>query len=121
MTKKCPKFAHITPILAELHWLPIKQRIIFKVLVLVYKPLNDLPPSYIKSLITPYTPACSLCSFNKKLLLEPIYNNEAYGARAFLNFAPRVYNRLPSHVHLAPTLESFKNRLKTHLFTQAFS
>ena len=117
LTSKCPKFAHITPILIELHWLPVQQRILFKVLVLVYKALHDLAPPYIKSLITLYSPARSLRSSSKQLLVEPRFGNVSYGARAFSVFAPRAYNKLPLHIRQAPTLETFKSRLKTHLFS----
>ena len=41
------KFQHITPVLCELHWLPIQYRIIFKILLLVYKSLNGTSPSYL--------------------------------------------------------------------------
>jgi hypothetical protein len=48
---------HITPILKELHWLPIEQRIEFKILVVTYKALKGLAPQYITGLLTPYTPS----------------------------------------------------------------
>ena len=41
------RFDHITPILFKLHWLPLGYRIHFKILLLVYKCLNGLAPSYI--------------------------------------------------------------------------
>ena len=50
------KYKHITPVLIKLHWLPIKFRIQFKVLLLVYKALNGLAPKYIKELLVPYKP-----------------------------------------------------------------
>ena len=46
------KSAHITPILAQLHWLPVHYRIHFKVLLLTYKTLNGQSPSYLSDLIT---------------------------------------------------------------------
>ena len=46
------RFDHITPILFELHWLPIKYRINFKILVIKYKALHGLAPNYITELIT---------------------------------------------------------------------
>ena len=46
-----PKSAHVTPLLRELHWLPIRQRIEFKMLVIVYKALNGQAPSYIIELL----------------------------------------------------------------------
>ena len=47
------KSEHITPILFKLHWLPVEFRIIFKVLLLVYKGLNSLAPGYISEML-PY-------------------------------------------------------------------
>ena len=41
-----PRFVHVTPILRELHWLHIRQRIVFKILILVYKALNGQAPYY---------------------------------------------------------------------------
>jgi len=38
---------HITPVLRQLHWLPVRQRIEFKMAILVYKALNDLSPQYL--------------------------------------------------------------------------
>ena len=40
------KFDHITPVLKQLHWLPVRYRIVFKILLLVYKALNGTAPSY---------------------------------------------------------------------------
>ncbi len=38
---------HITPFLQSLHWLPVRYRVDFKILLIVYKSLNDMAPSYI--------------------------------------------------------------------------
>ena len=46
-----PKYSHITPVLYELHWLPVQARIQFKVLLFAFKAIHDLAPSYIKDLI----------------------------------------------------------------------
>lgn len=50
------KSAHKTPILAELHWLPVQYRIQFKVLILTYKAFNGQSPSYLSNLITIHKP-----------------------------------------------------------------
>ena len=63
------KFEHITPVLIKL--LPIKFRIQFKVLLLVYKALNGLAPKYIKELLVSYKPRRHLRSEAKGLLDEP--------------------------------------------------
>ncbi len=48
------KYDHITPILQSLHWLPIKFRISYKILLLAYKALNGLAPAYLTSLLSRY-------------------------------------------------------------------
>ena len=49
MRKK--KFDRITPILTEFHWLPVRKRIQFKILLLTFKALHNQSPGYISSLI----------------------------------------------------------------------
>ncbi|KAF7248027.1 Peroxisomal acyl-coenzyme A oxidase 3 [Varanus komodoensis] len=63
--------AHITPVLCQLHWLPIEVWAQFKVLVITYKDLNGLGPGYLKELLHPYVPSCPLRSAAEALLQEP--------------------------------------------------
>ncbi len=65
------KYDHITPILQSLHWLPIKFRINYKILLLTYKALNGLAPAYLTSLLSRYYPTHSLRSQNSGLLVVP--------------------------------------------------
>ena len=53
---KSKKFDHVTPLFRQLHWLPISKRITFKVLLLVYKSLNDMGPIYLRDLLIYYKP-----------------------------------------------------------------
>ena len=53
---------HITPVLFKLHWLPVRYRIEFKLLVLVYQAVHHLGPAYLTSLVTPYAPTRALRS-----------------------------------------------------------
>ena len=41
------KYDHITPVLSALHWLPVRQRIIYKVALLMYKCVHSLAPLYL--------------------------------------------------------------------------
>ena len=45
------KFCHITPVLNQLHWLPVSFRINCKILLLTYKAIHELAPSYINDLV----------------------------------------------------------------------
>ena len=56
------KYDHITPVLVDLHWLPVKQRIDFKILLLTYKALNGLAPAYLREQLVPYSPTRTLRS-----------------------------------------------------------
>ncbi|KAF7251615.1 Ena/VASP-like protein [Varanus komodoensis] len=63
--------SYITPVLCQLHWLPIEVRAQFKVLVMTYKTLNGLGPGYLKERLRPYMPSCPLRSATDALLREP--------------------------------------------------
>lgn len=52
-------------------------------------------------------------------LMEPRFYKEA-GRRAFVNCAPRLYNAIPANIKMAETVDVFKKRLKTYLFTEAY-
>ena len=67
------KSCHITPILKELHWLPVSQRIVFKRMLIVHKCFNNnnIAPIYISELLKIYTPSRNLRSSNMSLLKEP--------------------------------------------------
>ncbi|MEJ4599689.1 hypothetical protein SJ928_14005 [Enterococcus faecium] len=112
---------HISPVLASLHWLPVKFRIEFKILLLTYKALNDKAPIYVKNLIVPYCPSRTLRSLNARLLAVPRVCRSRKGGRAFSYQAPLLWNQLPTSVREADSLSTFKARVKTFLFDKAFS
>ena len=111
---------HITPVLFSLHWLPARQRIEFKLLLLVYRAVYYLCPVYLSSLVIPYTPTRTLRSVDQHLLTIPRYHLERYGRRAFSVAGPTLWNALPPAVRQANSIAVFKSLLKTHLFREAF-
>ncbi len=113
------KYDHITLILQSLHWLPIKFRISYKILLLAYKALNDLAPVYLTNLLSRYNPTRSLRSQNSGLLVVPRIAKSTKGGRTFSYLAPKLWNSLPDNVRGSDT-SLFKSRLKTYLFSQAF-
>ncbi|XP_067305621.1 uncharacterized protein, partial [Pseudorasbora parva] len=115
------KYDHISPVLSTLHWLPIKHRIHFKILLITYKALNSLAPRYLSELLTHYTPSRRLRSQNSGQLIIPRISKSTAGGRSFSYLAPKLWNSLPSIVREADTLCQFKSRLKTHLFTMAYT
>ena len=105
---KTKRFEHITPVLASLHWLPIKLSHWFKVLLITFKALNGLAPPYLKDLLHPYIPA-ELLSQNAGLLIVP-----RVGCTLGCLFRePHSFNNLPSDIRGADSLSIFKSRLKS--------
>ena len=115
------KFCHITPLLKELHWLPVKARIEYKILLFTYKSLNKLAPEYLSSLISYYQPTRSLRSANSKSLVIPKTKLSSMGDRAFSVFAPKAWKNLDNSTKDATSLNIFKKSLKTYLFSKYFT
>ena len=114
------RWQHITPTLKRLHWLPVKFRINFKLLLLTYKALHALAPRYLSDLLEDHAPERNLRSADKELLTIPTGTKRTHGDRAFSVAAPTLWNSLPLAIRQSQTLDSFKSALKRHLFTEAF-
>ncbi|KAI5098689.1 hypothetical protein C0J45_10828, partial [Silurus meridionalis] len=104
----------------SLHWLPIKSRIDYKILLLTYKALNGLAPQYLSELLYQYDPPRLLRSKGAGYLLVPQIKKTTAGGRSFSYKAPQLWNSLPTRVRDSDTVSVFKSRLKTYLFSQAF-
>ena len=106
---------HIQPVLQKLHWLPVSQRITYKIALLTFKALLYKEPSYLFELLTPYQPTCSLRSSNLQLLSVPV-TKPSSGKKPFTFAAPTVWNSLPLHLRLSSSVHSFRSQLKTHIY-----
>ena len=112
----------ITPILIDLHWLPIKARIIYKICVMTYQAIKFEKPKYMRELLRGFQLQTSMFlrhSADPHRLDEPRSNLEI-GTRGFMRCAPRLYNRLPEDIKSSENQEIFKKRLKTHLFIECY-
>ena len=120
LVTRTSKYEHITPVLQSLHWLPIAQRIDYKILLLTYKALTGSAPSYLQELIKVSSQSRTLRSNEQKLLVCPRSMSSRYGDRSFSVAAPTLWNKLPMSIRLAETVNQFKRQLKTHLFKVAY-
>ena len=105
--------------LASLQWLPVKARADFKVLLLTYKALHGLAPTYFSDLVLPYIPTRKR-SQDAGLLIVPRISKHTAGDRAFSYRAQFLWNGLPTHVRDADSLATYKSLLKTHLFSASY-
>ena len=116
-----PKFCHISPILSSLHWLPVKYRIDFKIILTTFKAIHGLGPKYLSELLHfKHNSNYSLRSNNMFLLSPPKCKTLfTLGGRA-ATAAPRLWNTLLETIRNTHDLISFKRLVKTFLFKQAY-
>ena len=110
------KYEHITPLLRDLHWLRMPERLVFKLSV---RCLHGMAPPYLASelrRVADVDTRKTLRSLSMSALVTPSSCRTTIGDGAFFVAAPRVWNTLPSSVTASETLGTFKRRLKTHLF-----
>ncbi|XP_066530386.1 uncharacterized protein [Hoplias malabaricus] len=111
-----PKRAHVTPLLVELHWLPLAARIKFKSLMMAFRVFTGSAPIYLNRLLKPYVSARPLRSSKERQLTRPTPRTGQ--SRLFSSLIPRWWNELPSTIRATETLSAFKKSLKTQLFRE---
>ena len=105
----------------KLLWLPISERIKYKVACMCFSAINGSGPAYLSELLHVYTPSRTLRSSSDTRMLEiQQYKRKTNGFRAFSCFGPHIWNSLPQDLRHCSTLSSFKAKLKTFLFSQYF-
>ena len=107
--------SHSIDLLKSLHWLPVSERIEYKIALLTFKTLQSGKPSYLSDLVSFYNPSRSLRSSDSFLLTCPDIRT-ALGRRSFKFAAPTIWNSLPLHLRSSSTISYFCSKLKTHLF-----
>ena len=114
---------HVTPLLRDkLHWLRARERITFKLCLLVYKAINGLGPSYLQDLCVPVTTVSTHAALRSAARGDFVVprTRRRLGNRAFCVAGPTAWNDLPSDIRTASSVTTFKNLLKTHSFIQSY-
>ena len=91
----------------DLHWLPVQQRVEYKVLTTAYKVLHNGSPEYLRKLLEWYKPCRTLRTQDHHLLVIKKARSK-YGERSFQYIAPRLWNNLPIGIRLAQNFSHFK-------------
>lgn len=114
------KWDHISYGLQNLHWLKVEERIEYKVATLIYKALHGDAPGYLADFVKKADPQRELRS-SAKIHLDPKYcNNSQTKSSSFKYQAPRIWNELPTEIKTAESLDAFKSKLKTLLFSKSY-
>ena len=113
---------HITPALKELHWLPIKQRIQYKLSILVHKGLHHQSPEYLTELFEYISdiPALSCLRSASDNQLNVPRSRLKFGERSLSIAGARQWNSLPTNIRAISDFIIFKRALKTYLFKLTF-
>ena len=98
-------------LLKELHWLPVETRVVYKIILIVFKVLSGQCTSFELTYKTN-----NLRSGNDLLLETPNFKTK-YGKRIFAYSGTRYWNALPNNLRIIKDIEKFKKDLKTLLFT----
>ena len=110
---RLPIFSHISATLFDLHWLPIRYRITFKICFLTY---HRTAPTYLCDLIVPYVITRSRRS-NDKCSIKPCKPRlRSYGERCFKYDGPQEWNKLTIYIRKSFIYIFFLILLKTYLF-----
>ena len=115
---RTPRSEHISPLLQNLHWLPVIRKTLHTVAALCHTSLSGSCPQYLSDLTHLYTPARSLCSSSDtRILSTPNVKLKSYGQRSFAYYGPNTWNSLPLTLRYEQESDCFKRALKTHLFS----
>ncbi len=123
LVMRLPKFDHITGVMFELHWLPVAYRIRYKVLLITFKALHGMAPLCLTNMLCVHRSSHGRRSQNKNLnmLKVPRTKRKTLGTRCFSYYAPTEWNKLPVDIRMDNSIESFKSRVKTFLFKEAYN
>ena len=117
------KLPHITPVRKKLHWLPIESRAMFNMALLVYKFVHTGTPGYFTPFLKPRSSAYRACNYTANSItldipqyIPSLHKSTNHFSASFSFDAPKIWNDLPVDICSAPSLMSFRRRLKAYLF-----
>ena len=117
MIYQLPKYSTIGTYLAKLHWLKMQELIVYKVATIILKCINNIAPAYLSEMVTSQPPHTrGLRSSNKGTLYTTRSRTEFVHSSSFKSMGPRIWNNLPTNIKNSHNIDTFKTRLKTHLF-----
>ena len=105
---KLPKHSSVSDKIRQLHWLRVEERIVFKIILFVYKFFTSNGPAFLNDILEIVDLESRLLS-RKNLITK-------YGRRSFRYVAPHMWNRLPIELRTLNSDDLFKKKLKHILF-----
>ena len=117
------KSSSITTHIKSLHWLPVKSRNTYEIACLCHHRYSSTAPSYVADMLhlkPSHTRYTHLSKYTMLILNRPTHSKATLGDRSFSVASSSLWNSIPNDSMYAPSLSSFKSRLKTYLFRSAY-
>ena len=119
---RAPHHQNFTPLVQQLHWLPVSEQTKYKTACLSYNEITGSAPSYLSKLLHFYSLSRSLRSSSDTCMLKiQRFNRKTHGFRTFSHFGTHTWHNLPQDIRHSATLSSFKSQRKTFHFSEYFS
>ena len=122
LVKGATKYTSNEEVLYQHHWLPVRQRIKFKILTLVHKCINCEAPTYLQNLLIHHPGArqgLQSQSMVKRLVVSRVHRS-TFAARSFSHVGPLWWNQLLNDIKSIESQRQFKKHLKSLLFRECF-
>ena len=113
---------HVSHVLRDLHWLPIRERIFYKVCLMMFNVDNGTAPTYMTGMVTRISDLSGRCHLRSAAegLFDVPRTWTVFGSRTFSIAIPVAWNELPVHFRAIRDVIPFKKALKTHFFQLAY-
>lgn len=108
------KFDHVTPLLRELRWLPVKDKLYYRLAVMTFKCLTGCAPKYLASQFIKRGNVSKRNTRSSQLLNIPLCRT-ATGQRSFYYRSVTLWNNLDNSLKLSSSLDIFKRHLRNSL------
>ena len=113
------KFDHVTPLLRELNWLPVREQLRYRDIVLAYKCQNGLAPQYLMDKFSKRSCIHNRDTRARDSLQIPLFRTKT-GQRSFVFRGTNIWNNLDDDLKQRTSLTSFKRALRDSLLRQTF-
>ena len=114
-----PRGTHADDLLAQLHWLPVRYHIEYKISLITYKVLKVGQSRYFADLLIHQHQVRAARSEGQCCLYQPVPNSQT-SSRGFRYAAPSSWNLLPPDLRMKETVPTSKTGLKTYMFLSAY-
>jgi len=117
---QAPLRSSATELRRQLHWLPIRQRVNFKLGTIAFRAIHTGTPTYLASELHRHQPPRALRSGTTTILHRPHASSD-FHQHSFAVSAPATWNNIPAAIRDCASLDTFKTALKTHLFNSVYT